>query len=182
MFSLPAQHQLKKGSLLTTLQSLGQTWRISFQFYPSNYNSKGWTSLLHLTTGGDLRTYGERTPAIFFHPSYGMVTASAINGNPNYWKSLNIQIPLSQWSTIVLSQEKSDGVVTFRIVVNGTEAWSVVNTQPKEFKSVKVYASDPWYEAQPGYIRALTIQTTGTRRCQLMNLYASFFFSTLFSV
>ena len=104
-------------------------------------------------------TYGKRTPAIWFHPSLGMHLVNAMNGNTNYHKNMKLKIPVSQWSTIVLSQEKSNGVVTFRIVVNGAEAWSVVNTQPKEFKYVKVYASDPWYEAQPGYIRALTIQT-----------------------
>ena len=51
------------------------------------------------------------------------------------------------------------GMVTFWILVTVVKVWSVVNTQPKEFKYVKVYASDPWYEAQSGSIYDLTIKT-----------------------
>ena len=108
-----------------------------------------------------METYGDRTPAIFFHPSYGMHLRSAINGYPDYHKKLELIMPVNQWSKIALSQTKLNGVVTFRLLVNGTEEWAMVNTQPKEFKSVKVYATNPWYEAQPGSIRAFTIQPRG---------------------
>ena len=120
-----------------------------------------------------METYGDRTPAIFFLSNPDMHLTSAIDGNHNYNKDLNMTMPVNQWSSITLSQEKSNGVVTFRIEVNGAEAWAMVNTQPKEFKSVKVYASDPWYEARPGFIKALTIQTRGKIRCPLMDMHQS---------
>ena len=167
VFSLPGQHLLKRGSLLTTLPTLSQDWRISFQFNPFNFTSSGngYTSLLHLTSGGKWGNFGDSTPSIFFQPNFGMQVVSAINENPDfkYKTNLKLSIPVSQWSTISVSQESLGGVVIFSIVVNGEEAFAIENTQPKEFKSVKVFASAPWYEAQPGLIRALTIQTNSEK-------------------
>ena len=177
VFSLPGEHQLKKGSLLTTLPQLSQEWRISFQFNPSNYNYNDYANLFHLTVGSKSGAHGDRTPAMWFHPSYGFVLISSISGNPNYGKHLKLNIAVNQWSTITVSQDTSSGVFTFRLVVNGVEAFAIENTAPQGFKSVKVYASNPWHEAQPGLIRSLSIQTgdlLGEIRCCL-TIFLCFF-------
>ena len=48
----------------------------------------------------------------------------------------------------------------YRISIGGEELHAVENSQPEEFHNVKVYASDPWYPAQPGSIRNLVIEST----------------------
>ena len=88
-------------------------------------------------------------------------------------------MPVNQWSTIVLSQENLSEVFIFKLTVNGVAALAIENTQPREFKSVKVFVSNPWEVAQPGLIRALSIQTNGEKTgkicCQIMKLYGSIF-------
>ena len=149
-----------ESNLLTTLTTLGKEWRITFDFKPTDYDHNNWTSLIHLTIGGNNETYGDRTPAIFFRTDLGMHVSSAINGNPTYSVDLNQPPPVGEWTTIVMSQAKStDGEFVFKTEINGMESFTTVNVQAVEFSSVKVYASDPYYTAQPGFIRNLVIMT-----------------------
>ena len=160
--SVPQVHQLKRSSLLGTLPTLGMEWILSFDFRPTDYSFKGWTSLVHMTIGSNSGNYGDRTPAIFFHPTQGMHVTSAINGNKNWVKNVAPPPPIGEWTTLSVSQKSSGGKYFYSIQVGGQEIFSVENTQPREFSNVKVYASDPWYTAQPGDIRALTIIAAGT--------------------
>ena len=150
-----------ESNLLTTLTTLGKEWRITFDFKPTDYDHNNWTSLIHLTAGGNNKTvYGDRTPAIFFHPDLGMHVSSAINGNPTYSVDLNQPPLVGEWTNIVMSQAKSTGEeFIFKTEINGTESFTTVNVQAESFSSVKVYASDPYYTAQPGFIRNLVIMT-----------------------
>ena len=160
VFSHPGEHQLVKNTLLSTLPTLGKEWKISFQFKPTNYDFKDWTNLVHLTVGGNHEHYGDRTPAIFFKPDRGLVVSSSINGeNNNYVRTRVPTPPVNHWTTVSVSQIKSDCAYVFKVEVNGAEAWSMDNSQAREFTSVKVYASDPFYNAHPGSIRAFTILT-----------------------
>ena len=80
--------------------------------------------------------------------------STAIGDNPNFTRD-NISPPLGEWTSVVVSQLKS----TFSIYINGTDPSSVENPEPKEFSNVKVFASDPWWDAQLGSIFSLTIKT-----------------------
>ena len=154
------EHQLEKSTILETIPGLGKEWQVSFDFKPKHYNTSGYTNILHLTIGGNVKNIGERIPAIFHHPDSGLIVTTAINDNPNFHADITPPPPVNQWSTIVLSQLTSGSSTTFSVTVNGVAPFSpVVNPVPLEFSSVKVYASDPWHTAQPGYIRALTIKT-----------------------
>ena len=154
------EFEVVESNLLTNLTTLGKEWRITFDFKPTDYDHTSWTSLIHLTAGGNNETYGDRTPSIFFHPDLGMHVSSAINGDPTYSMDLNQPPPEGEWTTIVMSQAKSTGgEYVFKTEVNGTESFTTVNGQAEEFSSVKVYASDPYYTAQPGFIRDLVIMT-----------------------
>ena len=115
-----------------------------------------------MTIGSNSGKYGDRTPAIFFHPTRGMHVTSAINGNKNWVKNVAPPPPIGEWTTLSVSQKSSGGKYFYSFAVGGQKIFSVENTQPREFSNVKVYASDPWYTAQPGDIRALTIIAAGT--------------------
>ena len=94
-----------------------------------------------------------------------MFIASAVNGDENYehWPD---QPPVGEWTPIQISQTCEEGKYLYRIVIGGEEVHAVENTEPREFQDVAVYASDPWFEAQPGSIRNLTIDSSGQgERC-----------------
>ena len=42
--------------------------------------------------------------------------------------------------------------------MDGVEKYNIENPQDKPFNNVKVYASDPWYNGQPGYIKNLSVK------------------------
>ena len=106
-----------------------------------------------MTIGEDLTNIGDRIPPIFYHHIHGLHVSSAIRDNTNFTRD-NISPPLGEWTSVVVSQLKSN----FSVNVNGADHFSV-DPEPKEFSNVKVFASDPWWDAQPGSIRSLTIKT-----------------------
>ena len=160
VFSSPNEFSPTKGRLVHTIPTLGKEWRVGLDFKPTDYNSSGFTNLLHLTNGGNGGSYGQRTPGVWFSPTYGIHIAASINGNPNYYKNLTVRPPpVGVWTSLEISQERVGGKFVFKIVIGGEEILSVENTQPEVFQDVKVYASDPWYEPQPGSMKALLIQT-----------------------
>ena len=60
---------------------------------------------------------------------------------------------------MAISQTLEGGRYMFRIDIEGEEVHAVENSQPEEFKDVKVYASDPWHDVQPGSIRKLVVES-----------------------
>ena len=145
--------------MLETLAKLGEEWEISFEFNPENYDDKNFTNILHLTLGEDYTKVGDRIPAIFYHPGRGLHVTCAIGNDLNYHKDIMPELPLKKWSKILVSQIKTGSVTNYNIKVAGAAPISVENPTPQEFSAVKVYASDPWWNTQPGSIRGLTIKT-----------------------
>ena len=45
----------------------------------------------------------------------------------------------------------------YEIKINGSVIYSTVNTDPKSFDDVRVYAADPWYIPVDGEIKNLKI-------------------------
>ena len=154
--------QLKRDTLLATLTSIGMEWEVSFEFKPTNYDNKdngGYVNILHLTNGGNFQTLGDRTPAVQYHPDKGLYVATAIGSNPNSHTYMKPPPPVGQWSSIVISQIKTGSSTIVSIKINDAAPLTRENPVPKEFSSVKVYASDPWHPAQAGSIRGLKIKT-----------------------
>ena len=118
------------------------------------YNSS-WSNLLQLTIGGKKEQYGDRTPAIFFHEKYGMMVASAINGQKScqpkngskYWN-----LPeLGKWADVVVGQQKEEvsDDVHFYMSINNVEIIRVLNTKPMNFSNVKVNLCHSLCQKQP---------------------------------
>ena len=155
-----------------TIPTLGKEWRVSLDFKPTDYSYTGHASLLHLTLGANSGTYGDRYPAVLFHPSEGICIASAVNDDHDYFQTSLLDRPkIGEWTSLDIAQEQEEGgKFVFRIVIGGKEISSVENTNPVEMKDVKVYASDPWHPAQPGSIKAWLIQTKLGQFCFLLLL------------
>ena len=150
-----------RSTLLTTLATLAKEWRVTLQFRPTKYiiGSGGWTSVLHLTIGGDNVEHGDMTPGIFLEKGEALSIWSSVNENHRY-SSQGLELPpIGNWTKIEVGQREEDGEFTFYISIDAKEVLSAKNNKPREFHDVKVYASDPWYTAQPGSIRNLTVES-----------------------
>ena len=130
---------------------------MSFNLKPNSY-SKGWRSVLHLTSGKDYGAYGDRIPGVWFHEdgSGKLGIFAAVSGNVNYYVE-TAPLPLGQWSHIKIVQSLVDGKYWLSVDLNGVNIHRVENSDPRDFKNVKVYAADLWYAAQDGSIKDLLI-------------------------
>ena len=158
-FSLPEEHLLKRNTLLTTLPTLPKEWRVSFEFNPQNYNSRGYAQILQLTIGGKSGQVGDRTPALWIHKTRGVYISTTLNGKPNVGKLFRTKKPpINEWTAVEISQMKTGSKYFFSLVIKGETLWSVENTEPTQFSNVQVYASSNWNVAQAGSIRGFKIE------------------------
>ena len=154
---LKEESLLKKGKLLATLKSMNKEYIVSFEVKPIAFQ-KGWKNVIHLTVGENLVKYGDRNPGIWFHENGlgGLHICSAVNSFRNRCKDTN-PVQLGKWSTVKVSQQFSEGNYLYNIYLNGEKIFSEINTDARDFVSVKVYIADPWYDAQPGFVKNLKI-------------------------
>ena len=127
-----------------------------------SFPTNGFYNLYHATVSGECDVYGCRTPGIWIHHNNGNMyihTSSAVNGNPKYrYDTPTNTIELNKWITINISQSKVGDDYEYKIEMNGEVMHMVNSTQPQEFPNVKIYISNPWYPAAPGYVRNVYIK------------------------
>ena len=115
IFEKSAPFELKRNALLTTLPSLPREWMVEFEFKPTNFDHNGWTSIFHMTIGGNVG-FGDRIPAVFYHPRNGLTISSHNNKNAKYYQNLPSP-PIGKWTKIRVSQELLDGKFRYRIFI-----------------------------------------------------------------
>ncbi|XP_065664920.1 uncharacterized protein LOC136086642 [Hydra vulgaris] len=146
--------KLKKDNLIGVLSKLETSFAVSFTLKLNNF-SDGFRSVLHLTTGENNEKYGDRIPGVWIY--YKMLhVAFAINGNQNHYL-FSKPLTLGEWTVFQIRQSVASGKTIFEVYVNFEKVYEVENLKPQEFKNVKVYAGDPWYEAQDGYIGNIVV-------------------------
>ena len=152
----------RKHKLLETIPKLSPSYRVRFDFNPSQFQD-GWTNVIHLTTGGNCCGYGDRVPAVWFHGSPPSATknrlhiCSAVNGKGNYCYNSGATVARGQWTTMEISQRPEGSSYRYTVTVGGDILGSVINAQPRTFFNVKVFSADNWYNAAQGSIRNLVI-------------------------
>ncbi|XP_066927260.1 uncharacterized protein [Clytia hemisphaerica] len=154
---------LVKSNVIQKVPLLPSTWRITFQLRPYAAVS-GDSSILHASIGGDAKNYGDRNPAVFFiSGTTRLRICSAISGNPNHCWDSPTPIPLARYSTILIQQvlRRTHGYYKtfFEIFINGRLVRRVINTQPRAFKNVSYFASNPFIQAAIGDIRNFNLRT-----------------------
>ena len=132
------------------MDTLEKQFNVSFEVKPTSFQW-GQRNVIHFTIGDDHGNYGSRTPAVWLI-SERFVIASAVNGNKNYVYT-SVTFPTGDWISVQISQIKSLSNYIYSITINGNVVHTVTNNNPAEFRNVQIFASDPWYEAQPGFIR-----------------------------
>ena len=147
---------------MKTIARLGKEWRVSVEVNPRSYEWRSYASVLHLTTGdsgsGSCARAGDRTPALWLHPTRGVLVSTALNGKPSFSRNVRHALPAGQWSQIEVSQIFDGEKNTFSILVNGTTVFSTTNNKPETFSNVNIYASNPWARPLSGTIRSLIVE------------------------
>ena len=111
-----------------------------------------------MTISGNTDVYGARVPGIWTHSAGYFHICFAVNGNKNYCFNTK-KIPINKWVKVRLSQQLEDSQYIYKIFINGQQVVRTVNSQPREFKNVKVYSGDPWYEVADAYVRNFRISS-----------------------
>merc|ERR1719450_223965 len=162
VYIFESQTSLTKSIQVSTLHILKKVYDISVEVYPTSFPRGSWTSIFHMTTSGNIDVYGSRIPGIWFYPlskastKNRILVCNAIDGNKNYCVG-SAYLPLKQWVKVRVTQQLEGSKYVYRVFINDKQIFTKVNTQPREFRNVNVYAADPWYAAQPGYIRSVDI-------------------------
>ena len=115
-----------------------------------------WHNIFHATISGNLDVHGSRIPAIYISQENGNMITSvscAVNGTISYFGIPSAPIQFNKWIAIIVSQTKVKDEYHHKVEVNGEVLYMGKNSQPQEFENVKIYISDPWYPALPGYVR-----------------------------
>ena len=160
MYASSKGQQLKKGKLLTRIAKLNMEWRVSFEVRPTSFKAKK-SSVLHMTTvkgKGKGSKPRDQTSSVWFHKADGIVVAAYVNGNKSFVKTFEGLPKSGEWIKIDISQVKAGSQYIYTIAINGQEKFSEENTKAIEFSDVHVYASSPFFSAQKGTIRNVTVE------------------------
>ena len=171
VYSLKEEHLIGRNQLLTTIPLLKKEWRVSFQFKAHGFEE--FAQVLHLTTGGKgsggNAKYGDRTPAIWVHPSKGFLISSAVGGRISYSMYLDALPSTRKWINIEVSQEMVANAMIYSITIGGNEVLSLKNSEPSDFENVQVFASTSWYSPVNGFIKNLLIENKNEGKSKVAN-------------
>jgi len=163
LFSHSAPITLEQTNLVTTLDILPREWMVDFMVKPTSVNSSDIRSILHLSDKPEeinTSRYGGRIPALWFYLGELYIECAEDNGGKRGKRTHTLpQPPIGKWTRITLSQENLSGEARYRVLIDGVEKYNVRNAQDFEFRNVRVYASNPWHDALPGYIKNLSVKS-----------------------
>ncbi|XP_065653497.1 coadhesin-like isoform X2 [Hydra vulgaris] len=164
-FLIQNKTSLLKNNLVTTLMKHTKEYTVSFKIKPTSFLNQ-WANVIRLTINNDNDKYGDRNPAVFFRKNgTGLHICSAVSGIVNYVKNTD-QLVLDNWTSVKIAQEFVGKNYIYSIELNGRTILNIKNNDTRDFSNVKVYVSDPWFEAQPGFIKDLQI-TQGNRKWKI---------------
>nr|XP_047141070.1 uncharacterized protein LOC105844474 [Hydra vulgaris] len=144
---------LTKGAIVANIPMLDAEHIVSFDVYPSSI-AANIRSVVHFTIGSNNVEYGDRVPAVFINPNGAMTISYPLNGVLNY-NFTSTPVLLNTWTNVRISQVLIGTQYVYTIRINNQAVSVEFNNQAQSFYNVTVYASDPWYEAQDGFIRNL---------------------------
>ena len=134
---------------------------VDFMFKPTVETAKGPQSILHMTDKKEENTasYGGRIPALWLD-SFGRLRIECARDNIRERTHFLQGLHVGNWTQITVTQEYSSKLLKsrYRVLIDGVERVNVENAQEGEFRDVRVYASNPWHDAQSGFIKDLSVK------------------------
>jgi len=161
VFLRPGNISINRNNKIGVLKNFGMTFVVSFKLFLNKLPTHiKWTNILHFSTGNDGSNYGDRIPGIWLDSGSRFYVASALNGNKDYNKHMNLDVAENKWYNFEISQlPNDDGKYVFECKIDDAVYWKIQNEKPRNFKDVIMYIGDPWYEAATGLVQGLTVKT-----------------------
>ena len=163
---------------MQTIPTLGKAWKVSFDLTLFG-EIKDWSNIIHLSIGGNMGKYGDRTPTVQTVPGTTKLHfGSSVNGKKNY--NFNSEdMPVNKKIRVVIEQKfLNNKKYQYSVYIDGKQIHTVENKKAEEFKNVKVYVSDPWYEPANAQIENIVIENNGKH----FSFKSTGFFNILFIV
>ena len=156
---------MKKNKKIVKKFRLNKTWKLSLKIKPAG-TVKGWSNLLHVTTGKNVKQYGSRIPGIWFISGTNRLhICSAISGKNNLCYNTPKSIPRGKYTKVVIRQiyVKKTKKYIYQIFINNRKVFQRENKKAKSFSNVKFYKADPWYKPAKACLKNLSFYTAGKR-------------------
>ena len=165
IFIVAGKCTIKKSMMMKSYSTWGPSFKVSFSLkinkLPRIIDGKIYTNIIHFTNGENCCKSGERIPAVYikrvgfgrwrwWRRNLKLTFISDINGRGNFWfdfpNGRNV-LALGKQYDITIQQSQIGGRYMYQVFVSGKRVINVVNRSPKTFNNVKLYTSDPWYQA-----------------------------------
>ena len=132
---------ISKDNLVKTFQNWGNVYNIEFTIKVTNVTFDGLKNVFRFTALY-YQFYGHSIPTLWISNKKFFLVSSAVNGNKNYQKVFGFEIGTKY--QVSIKQYLDGGQYWYEFIVDGKSQVKIVNTQPKSFPEVKLYASDPF--------------------------------------
>ncbi|XP_066933093.1 uncharacterized protein [Clytia hemisphaerica] len=136
---------LKRGNFLKSVD-IQKTYQFTFEIKPTGIK-EGWTNVFHgYNLDGNCCHFGQRIPALFMRSNTSrLMTVVPVGNNSRY--QVNEWLPMHEATNVTIRQSlRADGTYRFALYYNETRIDMSVNTEPRVYKNVSLYASDKWYQ------------------------------------
>ena len=161
-FEQPDERPLMKRKLLSTIPTLGEHWRVSFEVFPESFNHKGLASVLHMMTGEKANKFGKHIPAVWIHRSKAIFVSTSLGKKTTFTRRFRAkELARRKWTQIEASQSRQGENHIYAVKIGGKQVFSTKNTRPRKFYDVKVYAASPSSSPLAGSIRNIKIEVEG---------------------
>ena len=143
---------------MSTITSISPEYEVTFSVKPTAF-TRGYSNVLHFTTGGDHGKFGYRIPGVWFNWNKLHICES-VKHSYNY--CANSQgLAKNKWTDVKIVNKKIDSIYWYTVYVNGKQIARTDNPGARTYKNVKVYVTDPWHTPFKGFLRNLKIKVTG---------------------
>ena len=144
------------------IPTLYKQWSVSLDIKPIGLIGS-YTNIFHIGLGPNHGAYGDRIAAMWFVGGTTQLhITSAVSGQISRQPAAGNTdpIPMNEWTRVGISQlRQTDGSYQYTITIDDKIYDQIVNTDPREFKNIKVYTSDNYYLAANALIRNFKINT-----------------------
>ena len=126
------------------------TWEILFKITVFGIRTD-YTNVFHFNISDNYGTFGDRTPALYLKNDFFHFRFSANNKlNTAY----NKKFVLNTEYKIKIAQLQACRTCPYKIIItiNNEEVYSLINNDPRLYKNVKCYFSNPWSRVSPAII------------------------------
>ncbi|XP_047125356.1 uncharacterized protein LOC105849349 isoform X5 [Hydra vulgaris] len=139
----------EKDTIIGILNILRKEYIVSFNVKPFEYKS-GFKNILHITLGNNMNVYGDRNPGVWFlnDASGKLRIHTALSNDSRYYFDTSTKLITNKWSNIKIYQKLHNGSYWFFVDLNGNNIHAIQNLNATDFVNMKVYVSDPWFDAQ----------------------------------